>query len=1037
MIARFVRFGLHRRWLMFAVFAGLSILGFYALKQLAIEAYPDIGDVTAHVVTKYPGHAAEEVEQQITIPLERELKGIPGLHVMRSQSAFGLSWITLVFEEGTEDYFERQRVQERVNGVTLPPGVQAGLDSITAPTGEIYRYTVESKLRSPRDLRDLNNWVVIPRLKEVPGVIGVDPFGGENYQFQVLVDPSKLAQYNLTLKNVTDAITANNVNSGGSVIVRGEQSLVVRGLGAITKVEDLQDIVVTQKGGTPIFVKDIGRAGMGVIERLGVLGKDDNDDAVSGIVQLLRGKNPSQVLEGVHRQVEELNTKLLPPDVKVVPYLDRTDLVDTTLRTVSRTLLEGMGLVVLVLILFLGSVRGAVLVALTIPFSLLWAFVLMHCTKIPANLLSLGAIDFGIIVDGAIVLLEVILRRHERDPDQPLSEANALEAALEVAKPMFFATLVIIIAYLPLFAFQRVEKKLFTPMAFTVGYSLLGALFFALGAIPALAFLTYRKPGKRWRNPVFEWLRLRYDALLLRILERPRIALLPGLGAAVIAAILAFTVGREFLPYLDEGSIWMQVSLPPGISIQKATDMARDYRKVVRTFPEVSYVVTQTGSDDEGVDPFTFSHIEGCIGLKPYQEWGGDKQALIERMNRKLKAELAGMRVGFSQPIFDMVNDMIAGAHSDLVVKVYGNDFTETRRIAQDMVQVLQNIRGAADVAIDQEPSLPQLQIKINRKAAARFGINVADIGDLIETAIGGKAVTSVFVGDKSYDVSVRFIESVRGNPESISCLSVSSPGGARIPLADLAEITLGPGESVISREMGRRHLTVKLDLRGRDLASFLAEAQGALADKLKYDREKSEIKWGGQFENQQRAQARLALIIPAVLGLIFLILFAAFGQGRFAALIMLTVPLALVGGLAALHLRGMTLNVSSAVGFIALFGVAVQNGVIMVANLNRWVFADSRPGTAATERDLKEAVLRGACERLRPVLLTASVATLGLMPAALSHSIGSDVQRPLATVIVGGLITATALTLLVLPAAYYAVEKRLLAKGEPLPPQI
>ena len=1025
MIPRFVQFCLSRRWLVFSTLIGISIFGFYSLYQLAIEAYPDIGDVTAQVITQYPGHAAEEVEQQITIPLERELKGIPGLHVMRSQSTFALSLISLVFEDGTEDYFQRQRIQERLNNVTLPPGVQAGMDSITAPTGEIYRYTLESGLRDPRALRDLNNWVVIPALKEVPGVIGVDPFGGENYQFQVLVDPYKLAKYNLTLQNVMDAITANNVNAGGSFIVRGEQSLVVRGLGAITRVEDLEDIVITQKGGTPVLIKDIGGAQLGVLPRQGILGKDDEDDAISGIVQLLRGKNPSQVLAGVHRKTEELNHHILPPDVKVVPYLDRTELVGTTLHTVSRTLLEGMGLVVLVLILFLGSLRGAILAALTIPFSLLWAFVLMRYTHIPANLLSLGAIDFGIIVDGSIVLLEVILRRRERNPDERMTETSALEAALEVAKPMFFATLVIITAYLPLFAFERVEKRLFTPMAFTVGYSLLGALVFALAAIPALAYSTYRRPGKTWRNPVFEWLRWRYDALLLRVIARPRLALLPGLGAAALALVLALAVGREFLPYLDEGSMWLQVTMPPAISIAKATELARGLRKVMHTFPEISCVVTQTGRDDAGVDPWSFSHIECCAGLRPYSEWGGDKQALIERMSRKLNAELPGMKISFSQPIFDMVNDMIAGAHSDLVLKVFGHDFDETRRLATEAVGVLQDIPGARDVAVDQEPPLPQLQININRKAAARFGLNVADIGNLIETAIGGKAVTSAFVGDKTYDVSVRFTESVRANPQAISSLTISAPTGARIPLAEVAEIALAPGQSMISREMGRRHTTVKLDLRGRDLASFLAEAQPALEKKLKYDHEKYEVSWGGQFENQQRAQARLLLIIPAVLGLIFLILFAAFGRGRFAAMIMLTVPLALVGGLAALWLRGMTLNVSSAVGFVALFGVAVQNGVIMLSNLNRW---------RQIEPDLKEAVRRGARERLRPVLMTAAVATLGLLPAALARSIGSDVQRPLATVIIGGLITATALTLVVLPAVYCIVERSRLQKTSPEP---
>jgi len=1025
MIARLVAFCLRRRVLMFAIFLGFSVLGFYALKQLHIDAYPDIGDVTAQVITQYPGHAAEEVEQQITIPLERELNGIPGLHVMRSQSTFGLSLIMLVFEDGTEDYFQRQRILERINGVPLPPGVQTGLDSVTPPTGEIYRYTVESRLRSPRELRDLNNWVVMPRIKQVPGVVDINPFGGENYQFQVFIDPYKLAQYNLTLANVESAISANNVNSGGSVIVRGQQSFVVRGLGAITKVEDLENIVITQKAGTPIFVRDIGHAEMGVFERQGILGKDNDDDAVSGITLLLRSKNPSKVLDGIHKKVVELNTRVLPPDVKVVPYLDRTELVNVTLHTVCRTLIEGMGLVVLLLILFLGSVRGALLVALTIPFSLLWAFVMMHYTNIPANLLSLGAIDFGIIVDGAIVLMEVVLRRRERNPDRPLTEADTLEAVLEVAKPIFFATLIIITAYLPLFVFERVEKKLFTPMAFTVGYSLLGALLFALGTIPALTYITYRKAGKTWHNPLFEWLRLRYDALLLRIVARPGIALAPGLAAAGLAVVLALTVGREFLPYLDEGSLWMQIQLPAGISIKKATEMAHDFRAVMRTFREVSYVVTQTGRNDDATDPWTFSHIESCIGLKPYQEWGGDKQALIERINKKLNAELPGMQFGFTQPMSDMVYDAIAGAHSELVVKIYGDDLIETRRIAQDIVNTLQSIHGAVDVGIFQEPPVSQLQIKVNRQAAARFGINVADVDDLIETAIGGKAVTRVFVGDKSYDVNVRFIESVRGNPDAISSLTISSPSGGRIPLADCAEIKLGPGESTIAREMSRRQLTVKLDLRGRDLASFITEAQRAIGSGIKYDREKFEIAWGGQFENQQRAQARLAVIIPAVLGLIFLLLFAAFGQARFAAIIMLTVPLALVGGLAALQLRGMTLNVSSAVGFIALFGVAVQNGVIMVSNLNRW---------REVEPDLREAVRRGASERLRPVLMTASVATLGLLPAALSRSVGSDVQRPLATVIVGGLITATALTLMVLPAVYYAVEKRLLVKARSSP---
>ena len=1015
MIERLVSFCLHRRWLVLTVVLGLAFFGMYAWGQLAVEAYPDIADVTTQVITQYPGHAAEEVEQQVTIPLERELSGLPGLQVMRSKSTFGLSLIVIVFRDGVESYWARQRILERISTVELPEGVTAGIDSLTSPTGEIFRYTLESNLRDARALKELHEWVVKPKLKQVFGVADVSSFGGETSQFEVLLDPLKLTEYHLSLRQVIEAIRANNANAGGSILVHGQQSFVVRGLGSVKQPEELGAIVVTQKGGVPVLVRDLGRVQMGVLERVGVAGKDDNDDSVQGFTLLLKGENPSRVLADIHRMVDTLNNRILPPDVKIVPYLDRSWLVDETIHTVSHTLLEGMGLVLLVLLLFLGSVRGALLVALTIPFSLLFAFVLMHLTNIPANLLSLGAIDFGIIVDSAIVLMEVVLRRHEENPDSPLTESAARAAALEVARPKFFATLIVIAAYLPLFAFERVEKKLFTPMAFTVGYALLGGLLFALMAIPALAFLAYRRPGKSWHNPVFEWLRGRYDKLLLRVIAHPWRALLIGTVAAALGVVLGLTVGREFLPYLDEGSLWLQVQLPPGISLPKATVMAREIRQAVREFPEVSYVVTQLGRTDEGTDPWTPSHIEAPIGLKPYREWGGDKQALIHRMEARLR-QIPGLTVGFSQPIIDMVNDKIAGAHSELVVKIYGDDFAETRRIAEGVAAVVSQVRGAADVGIDQEPPLPQVQIKVDRLTAARFGVNVGDVAELIESGIGGKPVSKAFLGDRVYDIAVRYEPSSRANPELLGGLTLLSSTGARIPLAQVAEIKMGSGESTITREMNRRHLTVKLDLRGRDLASFLAEAQQRIAEQVHYDHGHYEIGWGGQFENQQRAQGRLLVIVPAALGVIFLLLFASFGVARHAGIILLTVPLALVGGLAALHLRGMTLNVSSAVGFIALFGVAVQYGVIMVSNINRWR-ADGHP--------LEEAVRRGARERLRPVLMTAMVATLGLLPASLAHSIGSDVQRPLATVIVGGLITATVLTLGVLPAAYYVMERR------------
>ena len=1023
MIAKVVELCLHRRWLVVGIFFVVGIFGWIAWQSLAIEAYPDISDTTAQVVTQYAGHAAEEVEEQVTVPIERELNGIPGLQVMRSRSTFGLSLITLVFRDGVEDYWARSRIRERISGVALPEGAEPQLDPLTSPIGEIYRYTLDSPTRSARELKELQQWVVIPTFKQVFGVADVTNFGGETTQFQLAIDPSKLAQFNLSLDKVVGAIKANNANAGGNILVRGDQAAVVRGIGLIRNLEDLGNIVVAENHGTPVFLKNVGTLQLGALQRNGIAGKDDRPDVVSGIVLLLRGVNPSVVLDGLHEKTEALNHGLLPPDVKVVPYLDRTDLVNTTLETVSRTLLEGLVLVVLVLMLFLGSPRAALIVALTIPLSLLIAFIFMQATDIPANLLSLGAIDFGIIVNGAIVVLENVLKMREERPNDLLTEADARTATLQVARPIFFSTAIIITAYLPLFAFQRVEKKLFTPMAYTLGYALLGGALCALMLIPGLAQAAFARPTKIFNNPILVWLGHRYDGTLKRAIARPWRAIGAGIAAVVVAVLLTLTVGREFLPTLDEGSIWLQVTLPPGLSLEKAATMANELRAATLEYPEVKSIVTQLGRNDDGTDSWTPSHIEASVNLTPYSTWknGRTKKDLVEDLAKRYQ-RIPGILVGFSQPMIDGVNDKIAGAHSELVVKVFGSDFAETRRIATEVMAALNDTPGAVDVAIDQEPPLPQLQIHVNREAAARFGINVTDISDLIETGVGGRPVGIVFKGERRYDVTARFIESVRNSPESIGSLTVMSATGARIPLSQVAEIALRTGESTITRETNRRHLTVKLNLRGRSLSSFLDDARARIASRVKFDPQAYELRWGGQFENQQRAQARIAVIVPLVLGLIFLLLYGAFGTLRHAALILASVPLAMLGGMVALHLRDMTLNVSSAVGFIALFGVAVQNGVLMVANLN-----DERD---QPHESLAAAVIQGARERLRPVLMTATVAILGLLPAAMARGIGSDVQRPLATVVVGGLVSATALTLLVLPALYLVVERRFIKGG-------
>lgn len=1012
---------IQKRWLIAALFVLLSLFGYYSWKQLSIEAYPDIADVTSQVVTQVPGLAAEEVEQQITIPIERALNGLPGMHVMRSKSTFGLSMITIVFEDGIEDYWSRQRVQERINEVELPYGAMAELDPLTSPTGEVFRYIIESNQHSLRELTDLQNWVIIPRIKEVSGVADVSNFGGITTQYQVEIDPLKLEQYHLSLDNVIEAIENNNSNVGGSILNRGDLGYVVRGIGQVTSLDDLGKIVVSSEKGVPIFLNDIGKIKFGNLERKGVLGYSDRtreySESIEGIVLLLKHQNPSVVLEGINKAVDELNNETLPEGVHIHAFLDRTELVDTTLHTVSRTLIEGMALVIIVLIIFLGNWRGALLVAITIPVSLLIAFILMHFTNIPANLLSLGAIDFGIIVDGAIVMMETILKKREDHPEKPLEEVSISKRVKQVATPILFSTIIIITAYLPLFAFERVESKLFTPMAFTVSYALLGALLVALFLIPGLGYALYRKPQKIYHNKWLEKLTQKYSDIVNRIMEKPKRVVAPVITVFGIAVILTALVGKDFLPTLDEGSIWLQVNLPPGISIEKSKEMSDTLRQRTMKYPEVTYIAVQAGRNDDGTDPFTPSHFEVSVGIKPYSEWpsGKTKADLIDELAKEYQS-LPGFTVGFSQPMIDGVMDKISGAHSELVVKVYGNDFKETRRIANEVLSTLEDVKGAVDLDIDQEPPLPQLQIQMNRDAIARYGLNVSDVSNLIEVAIGGKAVSQIYQNDRVYDITCKYKEESRNTPEKIAGLMLTSASGAKIPLSQVADIKLSTGESTITREMNKRHLTVKLNLRGRDLSSFLKEAQSAIEKNITYDHEKYHIKWGGQFENQNRAYSRLGVIVPLALAIMFIVLYCAFGKFRQAVLVLSIVPLALFGGMLALNARGMTLNVSSAVGFIALFGVAIQNGVIMVSHIN---------GLRRDGMDLLKAVKDGARHRFRPILMTATVAILGLLPASLATGIGSDVQRPLATVIVYGLMFSTIITLFALPALYYMIEAR------------
>jgi cobalt-zinc-cadmium resistance protein CzcA len=1005
MIDQFVAFCLHRRVAVIVVAVLLSVFGIYAWETLSVEAYPELGDVAAQVTTQIPGLAAEEVEQLITIPLERQINGTPGLLLMRSSSTFGLSLITVLFRDGYEDYWARQRLLERLGQATLPAGAAPSLDPVAGPGGEIYRYTLESDNKNLQELSEIQRWMVIPALKSVPGVVDDTNFGGFTTEYQLDLDPRQLQHYGLGITDVINAINNNNTNAGGGRVSRGDQSYVIRGVGLMHSLDDIGSTVVTQVNGTPVLVRDLGRTTLSHQEREGILGKDNNPDTIEGIVLMLKYQNPSQTLAGIHAKVIELNGRLASMGVKIVPYIDRDDLVHATISKVGRTIAEGIGLVFLVLILFLGSPRSALVVAVSIPLALVSVFSLLNLTHVSANLLSLGAIDFGILVDGAIVVTEAVLRRREATPTEELSESEVRAATLQVTRPIFFASLIIITAYLPLFSFERAEAKLFTPMAYTMGYALFGALLTTMALVPGLAYYAFRKAGHVYHNRWLERLTITYDRMLAACIEQPRIIYGVVIFALLAVVGLAATVGRDFLPDLDEGALWLQVQMPTGVSLNKASDMASDLRRAILKYPEVSYVVTQTGRNDDGTDPWTMSHIEAPVGLRSYDSWPGgeSKKQFVDRLATGLTKDLPGYSIGISQPIIDGVNDMIGGAHSPLVIKIFGDDLDALRAIGNQIVDVLYTIQGTSSASIFQEPPIPQIEIKLDRERAARYGLNMTDVLNVIQTGVGQAPVSTVYVGEKTYPLTVRFTESSRDQPETLGNLSLNTSSGMQVPLSAIADVRLRVGESTVTR-----------DNRERDLTSYLNEAQAKIAARVHFDPTKIRLEWGGQFENQRRAESRLLLILGILMITMLILLTVGTGSVRQAGLILGVVPLATLGGLISLHLTGQNLNVASGVGFIALFGVAVQNGIIMVANLNRM---------RKSGLELHEAIMKGATERLRPVLMTATVATLGMLPAAIHTGVGSDVQRGIATVVVGGLAIATVLTLFVLPSMYHVIE--------------
>ena len=1030
MIARLLRAALAHRLLLIVLALGLVAAGMWAFAQLSVEAYPDISDTQVLVITIYPGHAAEEMEQQVSVPIERALNSVPHVIARRSRTIFGLSVVELTFEYGTNDYFARQVVLEKLRDANLPDGVTPTLGPLSTPIGELYRYTLDGHGYDSQQLREIEDWLVEPRLLQVPGVTDITPFGGTIKQYQIEVDPLALSRYGLSIKDIAQAVDSNNQNAGGALLDNKQQGLVVRGVGLIQSIADVENIVVAANSGVPVFVRDVGRVHVGPAPRTGIFAVDDRLDHVEGIVLMRRGENPSAVLRGIHEAVDELNASMLPPGVTISPIYDRTELVDNTLHTVTRTLVEGLVIVVTVLFLFLGSVRAALLTAITIPLSLLFAFACMHVSGIPANLLSLGAIDFGIIVDGTLVMVEHIVQvLSNRSPAAGGGTLDLIrDAALDVERPIFFSLVIIVAAYLPLFTLERVERRLFTPMAFTVCYALVGSMIIALTLIPALATYLFRGTPATWQNPVLTWLSVKYERALEWSIAHPARVIAAAMGVVAATTVLSMRLGSEFLPQLDEGVLWIRANFPAGISLEKSAQLASTIRTLVRQSPEVKTVTSQTGRNDDGTDPYGPNRNEFFVALTPYDTWsrGKRKSDLIDELNTRLSNAVPGAFFSFTQPIIDNVTEAVTGSPADLAVIITGPDLHTLRRLGNETLAVLRRVPGAADIGVEQEDDQAQLRIRIDRQSVARYGINVRDVQDVIELAIGGRTVSTFFEGERRFDITVRYVPEARTDPSAIGTILVGTRDGGRVPLSQLAEITVASGASIIARRENRRQISVRANIRGRDQGSFVSDAQERFAQRVSLP-DGYRVEWGGQFENLARARRRLAFILPLTIVIIFALLFFTFGSAASAGLVLMNVPFSLVGGILALYVRGINLSVSAAVGFISLFGVAVMSGVLVVSEIATW--RARRPGRA------RDAVVQGALAQMRPVLMMIVVAMLGMVPAATATGVGSDVQRPLATVVVGGLLSTLLLTLFALPALYSALALRPTVHHEPVEP--
>jgi cobalt-zinc-cadmium resistance protein CzcA len=1026
MIGSLVDFALNNRFIVLSVALVLFAWGIISFERLPVEAYPDVANTWVQVITQWPGRAAEEVEQQITIPIEIQMNGIPHLVHVRSASLAGLSVVNLIFDDDSDNDWDRQKTLERLSQVTLPASVSAQIGPDFSPIGSVYWYTLKST--NPNydlmELKSLQDWVISKNIKAAPDVVDDSSFGGLTREYQVRVDPDKLVSYGLSLAQVEQQLTNSNANTGGSFIEQGAQQINVRAVGLVKDLSDIEKTVIKTQKGTALRMQDIAVVTQGPKIRLGQIGRAihradgvvvDDNDVVEGIVFMRKGADTATTMDGIHAAVRRLNDHILPPGVKIVPYLDRDDLVHYTTHTVLRNLAEGMILVVIVLFIFLGNARGAMIVSFTIPFALLFASICLDLRHISANLLSLGALDFGMVVDGAVVMIENIVRHLNREEtDQPTPLDRIREAAHEVQRPVFYAIAIIVTAYLPIFTLQQVEGKLFKPMAWTVAFALLGALIFSMLVAPALASLLFRSGMKEWKNPIMGYLTARYKSAVTWTTHHCSLTV----GAAVVmlgfAMFLAFGgfIGSEFLPHLDEGAIWVRGTLAPSTGPTESARVAERAREVLCSFPEVPQVVNQIGRPDDGTDTTGFFDMEFFVDLMPKERWRPvfhqDKDLLIAAMDRELQ-KIPGVFWGFSQPISDNLEEAVSGVKGALAVKVYGDDLKTLEAKGDEIVGAMRGVRGVEDLGLFRVIGQPNLNFEVDRDQASRYGVNVSDVQDAIQTAVAGNALSEVLIGEQRYDLVLRYLPQYRDTREAIEKIRLLSPTGERVSLAQLTKTSVLDGGSEIYREANSRYVAIKFSVRGRDLGGTVEEGIRKVNATVKLPAGYT-IDWAGEYESQKRSQRRLTIILPVTIVAIFVILYTMFTSVKWALLILTDVAMAPLGGLLALLVTHTNLSVSSGVGFFALFGVSIQTGVIMVEYINQ---------LRARGYTIEQSAVEGAVLRLRPILMTMLVATLGLLPAALSHGIGSDSQRPFAIVIVGGLISNLMISIFLLPTLY------------------